>query len=324
MPESAEPMRTAVLTGPRAFRIEDCAPPQPKPHQIRVRMQGCGLCASSLPVWQGRPWFSYPLPPGAPGHEGWGRIDAVGDGVHHLGVGARVAVVCERALSTHVVVDAAHAAVIPSTLAGQPVPGEPIGCAINIFRRSDIAAGHVVAIVGVGFLGALLTRLARDAGAHVIAVSRRPSSLDLALRYGAAEALSMDDPDGVRQRIDTLTDGAGCHRVIEAVGLQEPLTLATDLVGVRGRLIIAGFHQDGPRSIDMTTWNLRGIDVINAHERDPRVYVEGMRAGIEAVARGKIDPSPLYTHTFALDRLGDGFEIMAARADGVIKPLILI
>ncbi len=49
---------------------------------------------------------------------------------------------------------------LPPELAGQPFPGEPLGCAMNIFRRSDIQPGQTVAIVGIGFLGALLTRLA--------------------------------------------------------------------------------------------------------------------------------------------------------------------
>ena len=48
----------------------------------------------------------------------------------------------------------------------------------------------------------------------------------------------------------------------------------------------------------MQLWNWRGLDVINAHERDPEVYVEGMREAVEAVAAGRLDPSPLYTHTF--------------------------
>ena len=40
--------------------------PEPGPGQILVRMEGSGVCASSLPLWEGREWFSYPQPPGAP------------------------------------------------------------------------------------------------------------------------------------------------------------------------------------------------------------------------------------------------------------------
>jgi threonine dehydrogenase-like Zn-dependent dehydrogenase len=66
----------------------------------------------------------------------------------------------------------------PTALAGKAVLGEPLGCAVNIFQRSEIRAGQTVAIVGIGFLGALLTQLATHAGAHRHRLSRRePFSL---------------------------------------------------------------------------------------------------------------------------------------------------
>ena len=211
---------------------------------------------------------------------------------------------------------------LPAALAGQPVPGEPIGCAFNIFRRSEIRAGDTVAILGIGFLGASLTRLATEAGAHVVAVSRRQASLDLARRMGAAETIPMDDHGGIIARVKELTDGRFCDRVIEAVGKQWPLDLAGELTRERGRLIVAGYHQDGPRQVNMWLWNWRGLDVVNAHERDPSVYLDGMREAIEAVAAGRLDPSPLYTGTYPLERLGDALDATRDRPGAFVKALI--
>jgi threonine dehydrogenase-like Zn-dependent dehydrogenase len=72
----------------------------------------------------------------------------------------------------------------------------------------------------------------------------------------------------------------------------------------------------------MQLWNWRGIDVINAHERDPRIYQRGMQAAVDAVASGRLDPLPLYTHTFPLEKIGDAFETMAARPDGFMKAIV--
>jgi threonine dehydrogenase-like Zn-dependent dehydrogenase len=141
---------------------------------------------------------------------------------------------------------------------------------MNIFKRSEIAAGQTVAIVGIGFLGAILTRLATDAGARVIAISRRPYSLDVARQFGAAEVIPMEDHNGIIGQVKELTGGTFCDRVIEAVGKQWPLDLSAELTRERGRLIVAGYHQDGPRQVNMWLWNWRGLDVINAHERDRR------------------------------------------------------
>ena len=51
----------------------------------------------------------------------------------------------------------------------------------------------------------------------------------------------------------------------------------------------------------MQLWNWRGLDVVNAHERDPRVYLRGIHAAVDAVLEGWLDPRPLYTHTYGLD-----------------------
>jgi threonine dehydrogenase-like Zn-dependent dehydrogenase len=113
-----------------------------------------------------------------------------------------------------------------------------------------------------------------------------------------------------------------CDRVIEAIGKQRPLDLAAELTRERGRLIIAGYHQDGPRQVNMQLWNWRGIDVINAHERDPLVYMQGIRDAIDAVATGRLDPAPLYTHRFPLDRLDDALNATRDRPDGFLKALV--
>jgi threonine dehydrogenase-like Zn-dependent dehydrogenase len=194
---------------------------------------------------------------------------------------------------------------------------------MNIFRRADVRAGQTVAIVGIGFLGAILTRLATDAGARVIAISRRPFSLDVAKRMGAAELVPMDDHNAIIERVKELTGGKFCERVVEAVGKQWPLDLAAELTAERGRLIVAGYHQDGPRQVNMWLWNWRGIDVINAHERDPRAYIDGIREAVDAVASGRLDPSSLYTHRYPLDRLGEALDATRDRPDGFLKALVI-
>jgi threonine dehydrogenase-like Zn-dependent dehydrogenase len=256
------------------------------------------------------------------GHEGWGMIEAVGEGVEGLAPGDRVAALSYNSYASHDIADADKVVKLPPELADQPFPGEPLGCAFNIFKRADIHAGQTVAIVGIGFLGALLTRLATDAGARVIAISRRDFSLDVAREFGAAETIPMTDHQGIIDKVKELTGGKFCERVIEAVGKQWPLDLAGEITAERGKLIIAGYHQDGPRQVNMWLWNWRGIDVINAHERDPQVYMDGIREAVNAVATGRLDPSPLYTHRYKLDELAQALDATRDRPMGFLKAII--
>jgi threonine dehydrogenase-like Zn-dependent dehydrogenase len=315
-------MRAGVIAAPGTATVRSTERPQPAPGEVLLELEGSGVCASSLPLWEGRSWFEYPQPAGAPGHEGWGRIVALGEGVLGLHEGQRVAALTYRAHAECDIAAADAVVPLPESLDGIAVPGEPLGCAVNIFRRSGIEAGQSVAIVGIGFLGALLTRLASNAGARVIAISRRPFALDVAREFGAAETIPMDDHWQIIERVKKLTDGRLCERVIEAVGLQWPLDLAGELTAERARLIIAGYHQDGTRQVNMQLWNWRGLDVINAHERDPGAYVEGIRGAVELMASGVLDPTPLYTHRFGLDQLGEALELTKNRPDGFMKALV--
>jgi threonine dehydrogenase-like Zn-dependent dehydrogenase len=315
-------MQAAVLAGPADMRTERAPVPQPGPGELRVRLEGCGVCASNVEPFEGQPWSTFPTDPGVMGHEGWGVVDAVGEGVAGFAVGDRVAALSGKSFAEYDLARADQSVKLPPALDGQPFPGEPLGCAFNIFRRADIRAGQTVAIIGIGFLGAILTKLATDAGARVIAISRRDFTLNLARHYGAAETVPMHDHWAIIERVKELTGGALCERVIEAVGKQWPLDLATAIVGFGGKLVVAGYHQDGPRQVNMQEWNWKGIDVINAHERDPAVNLRGLQEAVDAVASGRFDPGPLYSHRYRLDQLGEALIATRDKPDGFVKALI--
>jgi threonine dehydrogenase-like Zn-dependent dehydrogenase len=267
--------------------------------------------------------MQFPTEPGALGHEGWGIVDAVGEGVDTLRPGDRVGALSGHAYAEYDLANATDAVKLPGALNDVPLPLEPFGCAFNIFRRSDISEGQTVAVLGIGFLGAILVRLASNAGARVIAISRRQQSLDLARRMGAAETIPMHDHWQIISQVRELTDGQFCDRVIEAVGKQWPLDLAAELTREGGRLVIAGYHQDGPRQVNMQLWNWRGFDVANAHERDPAVAVRGMREAVAAIESGLIDPNELITHRYSLDELGDALNATRDRPGNFVKAVVV-
>jgi threonine dehydrogenase-like Zn-dependent dehydrogenase len=312
-------MRAAIIARPRELTLVEVARPEPGAGEVLLRVEGTGVCASNLPLWDGAPWFQYPLSAGQGGHEAWGVVEAVGAGVERAWLGRCVAALSNHAYAEYDVARADQIVPVPEALAEQPFPGEALGCAMNIFRRSEIARGQSVAIVGIGFLGALLTRLAENAGARVVAISRRPDALAVAQRMGAARALAMRDHDELLEAALALSEGRGYDRVIEATGKQWPLDVAALLTREHGRLVIAGYHQDGPRTVNMQLWNYRGLDVVNAHERDPAVRARGMREAASAVREGLLDPSPLYTHRFALSELGAAFDHTRDRPEGFMK-----
>jgi threonine dehydrogenase-like Zn-dependent dehydrogenase len=315
-------MKAAVFTGPHKFEIRHVEKPEPGFGEVRVQLEGSGVCASNLAAWEGMPWTHYPSEPGALGHEGWGILDSIGEGVHDLKVGDRVALLSHHAYAEYDIAKADCVLRLPERLKDLPFPGEALACTMNILARSDINSHSTVAVIGIGFLGAMITSLAKSAGARVIAISRRPFACEIAHCMGADEVISLTSKEDVVKKVADLTDGKFCDRVVEATGQQLPLDLAGEITREHGKLIIAGYHQDGPRQVNMQLWNWRGIDVINAHERDPSVYMEGMKKALKNFQIGLFDPTTLITHSYPLDHIDEALNATQTRPDGFLKAVV--
>lgn len=316
-------MKAAVFSGPKCIDISETDIRQPFDNEVLIKLEGCGVCGSNFPVWEGREWFKYPFRPGQPGHEGWGIVKSVGSKVSSVKPGDRVAALTYNAYAEFDIAKENSVVKIPEEIKEIPFPGEPLGCAVNIFNRSGITGGSTVAIIGIGFMGALLTQLVHNAGAKTIAVSRRKYSLETAEKCGADYLIEMNDHWKIIEEVKQITSGDFCDTVIEATGLQWPIDIAGELTKIKGKLIIAGYHQDGMRTINMQLWNWRGIDVINAHERDEKIYINGIRDAVDAVKQRKLDPSILYTSLFPLEEINKAFIEMSIRPDGFIKALVM-
>ena len=275
-------MRAAVLTDARRAAVRRTPVPEPRPGEVLVRVEGCGVCGSSLPVWEGRPWFAYPAEPGAPGHEAWGRTED----------GRRVTGLTQHGYAELAVMREDELVELPPELDGVPFPGEAVGCAVNVVRRARLRAADEIAVVGMGFLGTVVARLCEVGGVGVTPVRRG------------------EDP------------GRPFAAVIEAAGTQEALDTASRLVATGGTLVIAGFHQDGPRTIDLQSWNWRGLDIVNAHERDSGRVVDGIREAVHLAATGELDVRALVTQQFALHELEDAFAAASRRGPGFLKAVV--
>lgn len=319
-------MLAANMVGPETIALEQVEVPKVAQDEVLVALEGCGVCGSSVPSWQGRPWFQYPFGAGAPGHEGWGYVAAVGKTVTQLKEGDRVALISYRAFAEYDVAPATQVVPLPSSLASRDVPGEALACAMNIFERAQIKSGDRVAVVGVGFLGAVIVQLAARAGAEVFGLGRRMHAIGVAETVGARRGIQIPDPmdEGTLAALVESCGGDSFDVVIECSGHQRALDLASRLCRISGRLVIAGFHQDGLRSVDLCAWNWRALDVVNAHVREPEAYVRGLRRAVEAMLEGKLAPDELYTHRFPLSQLDKAFGMLIERPRGFMKANVVM
>lgn len=310
-------MKAAQLAAPGQARIVACERPAPGPGEVLLKVLACGVCGSDLNAWRGVPGIEYPLPPGAPGHEVYGEVLALGPRVSggRFGTGCRVTGLVQNGYAELALAKADELMTL-SGFDAAPLLGEPLACAANVVRRARHRPGEPVAVVGFGYLAALVVRLLfPERDGRWVAISRRPESRERALALGAAAAYPFEAVP------DECWDGFPL--VIEAAGVQRALDYATWLTAYGGRLVVAGYHADGPRTVNMQSWNWKGIDVINAHERRPEAYLRGLREGLATVERHRIDLAGLISHRWPLGRIADAFRAADERRPDYEKGVVL-
>jgi threonine dehydrogenase-like Zn-dependent dehydrogenase len=313
-------MKQAILYEPQHSRLEERSMPAVGPRDVLVRVRACGVCASELHGWRGD---AGPYPKEF-GHEVAGEVVAVGAEVESVRPGMRVTGLFQKGFAEYARTTDAMVTPIPENVGYAEVLGEPISCVISAARRTRVEHGDTVAIVGLGFMGLLMLQAIRLKGpARIIAIDVRPEVLEMARRYGADETMTPDQvPDNYKLTSWSNLGKTGVDTAIEASGTQAGLTLAGQMVHEHGMLSILGYHQGGPRQVDMELWNWKALDVLNAHERRAAYQMDCMRRGLALLAAGRLDTASLVTHRMGLDRVDEAFNILNTKVPGFIKAVV--
>ena len=315
-------MKAAQLVKPHTFKIVSVPDPVPLEDEVLIRVTACGVCKGDFNKWNGIS-DHYPREPGSSGHEVFGTVEKLGSKVEKLKKGDRVCSIrfpgkgfAELALAM-----AKHVCPVHRKLENQIILGEPLACAVNAAARTRVLPGDSVLVVGVGFMGALALKLLAIMGAApLIAADISEFNRDLAKRSGADFVFDPRDKRSL-ERIRQLSRPDGVDCVVEATGTQEALDFCSEAVRVKGTLVVYGYHVDTVRTINMQLWNWKGLDVVNAHERDQDIYFHGMVKAFNLLKYGRL-AFDLISHEFDLEGINDCFQFIAKRPPGYIKAVI--
>jgi threonine dehydrogenase-like Zn-dependent dehydrogenase len=310
--------RQAVLTGPGNVTIVRTELSEPAHGQVLIRVTQCGLCSGEVDQWRGavEPYL------GGIGHEVAGIVERVGSGVDTLNVGDHVvAWVPGGGFAEWMVIWAADALVVRPNISF-PAVAEPLSCCVNSVELTQPALGDDVVIVGTGYMSHLIQALSILRGARSITViGRRDEPLRRAMDLGATRVVDVSS-ESVIAAIEHATDGRLADVVYEVTGAAEPLAHAEMLVRQGGKLAIVGYHQGKPRAMRLGHLNFNAITLVNCHFRDKRQIMWGMARGMRLVESGRLDLTPLMTHIYPLDDIGQAFIDAAERPKGFVKAVV--
>ncbi|GAA3924524.1 zinc-binding dehydrogenase [Actinomadura viridis] len=305
--------RIAEITGPRTFTVREHRFDPPRPGEVLVQVDRVGICASDLHDWRTGPAGGKPL---RLGHEPVGTVHTVGAGVTGLRPGQVVTGRLVPSFASHVTADPADIVVVPEGVDPALAFGEPLGCVVEGYRRARPAVGARTAVIGLGFMGLVMARLlAQSPVCEVWGIDPRDDARDAAAAVGATRLFHPDDPG---------LEPSSADLVVEASGTQAGLDLATVLAAEHGALSILGYHRGPARAIDLTTWNWKALDVVNAHVRDGRVLADATRAALRLMACGRLDLAPLLTHEYPLDRIDEAYQALDAKPHGFVKATVTL
>jgi len=345
-------MRALVFRGPNQIALETCPVPRARAGEAVIRVTLTTICGTDLHIVKGE----YPVQPGLIiGHEPVGVIRELGDGVTGYEVGDRVLVgaitpcgQCDYCLSGDWsqcggvmggwkfgnTIDGAQAeylrvpnaqanlAKIPDGLTDEQVVllADIASTGISAAESADLKIGDTVAVFAQGPIGLCATAGAKLKGASlIITVDSDPVRMEMSKRMGADVVLDFSK-GGVIDQIKHLTAGKGVDVAIEALGTQSTFENALRVLRAGGTLSSLGVYS-GKLSLP--------LEPFAAGLGDHKIITtlcpggkERMRRLMELVRRGRLDLTPLLTHSFPLERITEAYRVFAERRGGVIKVAI--
>jgi D-arabinose 1-dehydrogenase-like Zn-dependent alcohol dehydrogenase len=259
-------MKVVQATKPNAdLELVERDIPDPKPRQVRIKVQACGVCHSDMFTVTGAfPGIQYPR---VPGHEVVGVIDAIGADVPDWKKGMRVGVgwhgghcghcsscrrgdfiTCKVGQIPGISYDGGYAeymiapfealASIPEQMKSEDAA--PLLCAgittFNALRHSGAHAGDLVAVLGVGGLGHLGVQFAAKMGFKTVAIARGADKGPLAKKLGAQVYIDSTSQNAAQE----LTKLGGAKVILATVTDAKSMSSVIGGLGVDGKLIVLG------------------------------------------------------------------------------------
>ena len=288
-------MKQLVMAGPKKSRVIDVDIPKISDDQLLVKVLYTGMCHSEYYPWTvAKEGTTF-------GHEAVGIVADKGRNVTGFKVGDRVTGLGGGGYKEYIVMEPQTVFVVPDNVKTEDAVAEPLGCMMSVAERVDTGkVGDTIVVVGTGYMGLGMVSLFKARGyEHVIAVDHREIALENALRYGADEVYlpqelpvnfklnwqTWDKPDLTREGHKTDIFHTGFQNVVEFTGTQGGLKLAGEMVCAHGNLGIAGYHNDGPRTIDFQLWNLKAMNMFNCHERRIEYEATLCKRGINMISQ---------------------------------------
>ena len=300
----------------------------PAQGEVRLDVAYCGVCGTDIHIFHGV-MDQRVKPPQIVGHEASAIVAEVGDGVEHVKPGDKVAVRPLRFGAEHpfdkgfphvgknlkfIGIDSQGAFqnswTVPAYTLHKLPDGlslqhgafiEPLSVACHDVKIGRVKAGEHCLVIGGGPIGTLIAFVLREKGANVMVSEVNQSRLEMLARFGFEVINPLNQ--NLAERVSALTQEAMADCVFEVSGSQPGVEAMTEVVNVRGRIVMVAIHGQ-KREVDLFKFFWSEIELLGARLYQEEDYEEA----IEIAASGNIPFDDLITRVDSLDNIQNVFD----------------
>jgi len=316
--------------------------------EVLVKVAATGICGSDIHIYKWTSGYEWLVPylPTVLGHEFYGTIVELGEGVKDLEVANKVVCMpglpcmncryCQRgehnrcikrktiglhewgSFAEYVAVPATNCLLLDENINEVAALAEPLAVVVNAIEISKLTIGETVAVIGPGTIGLMITLLAKRAGAsRVILVGTKSDKkrLEVGKAFGADTIIEVEEQDPVNV-IMNMTRGLGVDHVFEASGASQSVKNGIKMVCKGGTMTIVGIHSL-PVEIDINMIVRQEKRILGSYGSSVKTWQKVIPILYDSQEMLK----NLITHRVQLDNALQGFKL--AKSSEEIKVLVL-
>jgi L-idonate 5-dehydrogenase len=328
-----------VIHAARDLRVEDRAAETPGPGQVEITLKAGGICGSDLHYYAHGGFGAVRLrEPMILGHEVAGEVTGLGVGATGLALGDVVAVspsrpceACPQCLAgrpnhclnmrfygsampmPHIqgafrrklIADASQCHKLHHRGADAGAFAEPLAVVLHGLKRAGDMMGAKALVTGCGPIGALaILALKRAGAARIVATDIAAAALARAMDLGADEAINIAERP---EDLSAYGANKGTFDVMfECSGA--PSAVVAGLEALRPGAVLVQLGLGAQASFPINLLVSKEIEMRGSFRFHPE-----FAHAVAMIDRAEIDPMPLLTHRFGLDRATEAFDMALDR-----------
>jgi 2-desacetyl-2-hydroxyethyl bacteriochlorophyllide A dehydrogenase len=333
-------MRQVIMTEPGKVDHRDVEAPSAGKGEVLLRIQRIGVCGSDVHVYHGtHPFTGYPV---VQGHEFSATVEAVGEGVEGIEVGAKATATpqltcgacpaCRRGdyhICRELKVMGFQAPGVAQELFAMPAWNvltlpeeftfeqgalvEPVAVAAHAVCRAGDVSGRRAVVFGAGPIGNLVAQVARARGAEVLISEVSDRRLTVARECGL-ERVHDARTGPLGDAVETAFGGEGFSLAFECAGVEATINSALESIEKGGTIVqVALFGQRPTAHLALLAEHEKSLIGSMMYKKDD------YRDAIDLIASGEIATEPLISRHVAMGEYLNAYEIIEREGDEVMK-----